>query len=159
MSIATESFARTETLKTAPLETISHDGQIISIILRQNYTSDRIEFFSPDNFSQQLGFLPHKKGNTIHAHFHKEVDKKIVLTQEVLFIRKGKVQVNFYTPDKEFITSRETGVGDIIFLCSGGHGFKILEDTEMIEVKQGPYSGKDDDKELFRGVEEDDTGK
>jgi len=138
-------------------ERIQYDGKIISIILRRDYTAGAIEFFSPDDFSQQLGFLPHKKGNTINAHFHKTIDKRITLTQEVLFVRKGKIRVDFYTPAKEHLASREIEAGDIVFLCSGGHGFKILEDTEMIEVKQGPYSGKDNDKELFRGVE-DDTG-
>ncbi|GAI41754.1 unnamed protein product, partial [marine sediment metagenome] len=94
----------------------------------------------------------------IKAHFHKKVHRDIFLTQEVLFIKKGKVTVNFYTIDKKYITSRLLNAGDVIFLCSGGHGFKMLEDTEMIEVKQGPYSGRDTDKEIFEG-RENDSGK
>uniref|UniRef100_A0A7V3N548 Cupin domain-containing protein n=1 Tax=candidate division CPR3 bacterium TaxID=2268181 RepID=A0A7V3N548_UNCC3 len=135
------------------LEKIKDEEKLIAIILRSNHHSDKIEFFSPPDFSQQLGYLPHKKGNIIPAHFHKEVHRKVTVTQEVLFIRKGRVLVNFYSTDQKFIASRELGPGDVLFLCSGGHGFKILEDTEMIEVKQGPYSGKDSDKVLFEGVE------
>ena len=47
---------------------------------------------------------------------------------------------------------RELTSGDVLFLCSGGHGFKILESTEMIEVKQGPYSNREKDKEEFGGI-------
>lgn len=111
-------------------------------------------FFTPSGFSQQLGFLPHKKGGILNAHLHNKVNREITLTQEVLFIKRGKIQVNFYTEDKEYITSRELKTGDVILLCSGGHGFKMLEDTEMIEVKQGPHLG-DGDKERFEGVEND----
>ncbi len=136
-------------------EEIRHNGKLMAIILRANYTSNKTTFFSPPDFSQQLGCIVYKKDGVIKAHFHKETHRNITVTQEVLFIRKGKLVVNFYTTSKEYITSRELSTGDIIFLCSGGHGFKMLEDTEMIEVKQGPYSGKDTDKEVFEGIEND----
>lgn len=134
-------------------EEIKYENQLIAIILRNSYTSDKTVFFSHSDFSQQLGYIVYKKNGIINAHFHREIDRKITLTQEVLFIKKGKLVVNFYTNNKTYITSRELNVGDTIFLCAGGHGFKMLEDTEMIEVKQGPYSGRDSDKELFEGVE------
>jgi hypothetical protein len=134
-------------------EEIKHEGKLIAIIVRSNYTSDGIMFFSPPDFSQQLGYLPHKKGSVIKPHIHKQIERKVTLTQEVLFIRKGKILVNLYTEDKKHIASRELSAGDVILLCSGGHGFKMLEDIEMIEVKQGPYSGKGNDKEVFEGIE------
>lgn len=136
-------------------EEIKHNDRLIAIILRSHYTSEKTIFFSPPDFSQQLGYIVYKKDGVIKAHSHKEVHRKITLTQEVLFIKKGRLAVNLYTLDKEYITSRELNTGDIIFLCSGGHGFKMLEDTEMVEVKQGPYSGKESDKELFEGIEND----
>jgi len=139
-------------------EEIKHQNKLIALILRANHVSDKVEFFSPPDFSQQVGFLPHKKGNVIQAHFHKEVHRRITMTQEVLFIRKGRILVNFYAVDRAFITSRELEAGDVLFLCAGGHGFKMLEDTEMIEIKQGPYSGKDSDKVRFEG-RENDSGK
>ncbi|MDI6704283.1 MAG: hypothetical protein QME40_06415 [bacterium] len=133
-------------------EEIKHQEKLIAIILRSNYTSDNIVFFTPSSFSQQLGFLPHKKGGIVKAHLHCKVNREITLTQEVLFIRKGRIRVNFYADDKEYLTSRELNTGDTILLCSGGHGFNMLEDTEMIEVKQGPHLG-DGDKERFEGIE------
>jgi hypothetical protein len=136
-------------------EEIRYDGELLAIILRLNYRFDKTTFFSLPEFSQQLGYIVYKKNGVIKAHFHKRVHRKITLTQEVLFVKKGKLEVNFYTFGKEYVTSRELSAGDTIFLCSGGHGFKMLEDTEIIEIKQGPYSGKDSDKELFAGVEND----
>ena len=136
-------------------EEIKYNEKLIAIILCSNYTRDNIVFFSPPDFSQQLGYLSHKKGSVIKSHVHKQVDRKITLTQEVLFIKKGRVLVNLYAEDKKYITSRELSAGDVILLCSGGHGFKILEDIEMIEVKQGPYSGKGNDKEVFEDIEND----
>ena len=133
-------------------EEIKHGERLIAIIIRSNYISDKTVFFGYPSFSQQLGYLLHKEGDTIMSHFHKKVNRKITLTQEVLFIKKGKIVTYFYTDKKEYITSRELGAGDVLFLCSGGHGFKMLEDTEIIEVKQGPYSGRENDKEVFDGV-------
>lgn len=134
-------------------EEIRGGNELIAIILRANYSNKKTVFFSPPEFSQQLGYIVHKKGGVIEPHFHKEVHRNIIRTQEVLFIKKGKVSVNFYTPEKNFVASRQLNRGDIIFLCSGGHGFKMLKDSEIIEVKQGPYSGREIDKELFKGIE------
>lgn len=142
-------------MKDKSYEEIKHNDKLVAIILRANYVSEKTTFFGSPDFSQQLGYIVYKKDGVIKAHFHKESHRNIVLTQEVLFIKKGKLIVNFYTTDKEYIASKELNAGDIIFLCSGGHGFKMIEDTEMIEVKQGPYSGKDIDKELFEGIEND----
>jgi hypothetical protein len=115
-----------------PYEEIKYKDKLLAILLRADFQSNQVNFFSPADFSQQLGFLPHHKGHVIPAHFHKKVHREITMTQEVLFIRKGKVKVNFYTNQKEYITFRELYTGDVVFLCSGGHGFEILEDTEMI---------------------------
>jgi len=133
-------------------EEIKHEGKLISIIVRSGYTSDGITFFSPRDFSQQLGYLSHKEGSVIKPHIHKRIERNVTLTQEVLFIRKGRILANLYSEDKKHLASRELSAGDVILLCSGGHGLKILEDTEMIEVKQGPYSGKGNDKEVFEGI-------
>ncbi len=140
-------------MKNTGYEEIKYNDKLIAIILRAHYTAEKTTFFSPPDFSQQLGYIVYKKDGIIKAHSHKEVHRKITLTQELLFIKKGRLVVNLYTPNKEYITSKELKVGDIIFLCAGGHEFKMFEDTEMIEVKQGPYSGRDDDKELFEGIE------
>ena len=100
-------------------------------------------------------FSSTRQGHIIPAHFHKKIQREIFLTQEVLLIKKGEIQVNLYSNEQEFLTSRLLHAGDIIFLCSGGHGFTMLQDSEIVEVKQGPYSGRDSDKENFAGIEND----
>jgi len=131
-----------------PVEQIISDNKIISIIIRSEFSKPGIEFFTPGDFSQQLGYMKHKKGETIQEHIHVLHVREIQYTQETLFIKKGRVKINFYHQDKSFFTSRELKTGDVILLASGGHGFEFLEETEMIEVKQGPYCG-DQDKVRF----------
>ena len=96
--------------------------------------------------------MKHPKGKIIQAHRHKQVKREVLYTQEVLVIKSGKLKVNFYDDNEKYLESCVLGKGDIILLASGGHGFEILEDLEMVEVKQGPYS-PDDDKVRFKGIE------
>lgn len=131
------------------LEEIKDGKEIIAIILRADYVGENgARFFTPEDYSQQLGYIKHPAGKKISAHAHKLVVRKIKRTQEVLLIKSGKVQVDFYTTDKQYLESTILNKGDVIALASGGHGFEMLEDTEMIEVKQGPYAGMDD-KDYF----------
>ena len=140
-------------IKTDGLEYMYHEGELYCIVLRDNYKNETISFFTPDSFSQQLGYLPHKKGNVIKPHKHKINKREILYTHEVLLLKKGKVKVNFYKNEKTYVDSEIINEGDIILLCGGGHGFELLEDTIMIEIKQGPYVGIED-KERFEGIEE-----
>ena len=133
------------------IERISNENELMAIIIRSDYSKDGIEFFTPDEFSQQLGYMKRPKGKIIPPHVHNPVPREVEYTQEVLFIRKGKVKIDFYTQEKTYIESRILNTGDIILLASGGHGFTMLEPTEMIEVKQGPFTG-DKDKTRFEGI-------
>lgn len=146
--------------KVEGLEYIYNGGELYCIILRDNFHSESITFFTPDSLSQQLGYLPHKKGGIIKSHRHRINRREILYTQEVLFIKKGKVKVNFYDREKTYTGSEILNEGDVILLCGGWHGFNLLEDAIIIEVKQGPYMGIND-KDHFEGVEErhDDPGK
>jgi len=130
------------------IEQIEFNNQIYAIIIRSNYSEDGAHFFTPDDFSQQLAFMKHKKGHKIQSHNHKPIQRIIEYTKEVLIIKKGSLRVDFYNDDREFLESRVLNAGDIILLAHGGHGFEVLEDVEMVEVKQGPYAG-DDDKIKF----------
>jgi hypothetical protein len=135
------------------VENITHGDQILAIIIRKNYKKDGVEFFTPDSFSQQLGYMSHKKGKIIEAHIHNPVKREVEMTKEVLVIKSGKVKVNFYDDNKNYLNkSTVLEEGDVILLAYGGHGFEVLEDLEMIEVKQGPYVG-DRDKTRFTGIE------
>lgn len=126
------------------LEKILFKKEIYAIILRKKYKSSGIKFFTPNKFSQQLAYMKRPKGYVIKPHIHKKVKKEIKFTQEVLFIRSGKVKVEFFNNKKIFIKSKILNEGDIVLLSKGGHGFKILQECEIIEVKQGPYDPKSD---------------
>lgn len=131
---------------------VADNENIYAVILRNEYSNPKISFFTPDSFSQQLGYLPHKSGNIIAPHLHNSSKREVFFTHEVLFLKKGKVEVYFYDEKKEFLGTDILHAGDVILLCGGGHGFKILEEAVMIEVKQGPFMGTDD-KTRFQGVE------
>ena len=126
------------------IKTIIHNNIQLAIIIKHNYKKDGIEFFTPNEYSQQLAYMSHKKGKKIDAHIHNKVTRDVHLTQEVLVIRKGKLRVDFYSQDKIYLESTILEKGDVILLASGGHGFEALEDLEMIEIKQGPYLGEED---------------
>lgn len=126
------------------IENILHNGELLSVIIRSQYKKDGIDFFTPDDFSQQLGYMNRPEGYEIPPHVHNVVPRNITLTQEVLFIKSGKVRVDYYDNDKIYLESRIVETGDVVLLATGGHGFKMLEQSEIIEVKQGPYCGEMD---------------
>jgi hypothetical protein len=133
------------------LEIIKINQKILAIILRDNYKSEGISFFTPNDFSQQLGYMNRPKGYKIDPHLHNRVKRKIEYTNEVLLIKSGKVRVDFYDENKNYFESRMLNKGDVILLVQGGHGFEMLEQSEMIEIKQGPYVN-DDDKTRFKSI-------
>ncbi|MEO6327859.1 MAG: hypothetical protein ABIO55_02955 [Ginsengibacter sp.] len=135
------------------IENIFNGKSLLAIIIRSSYKTDGIKFFTPGDFSQQLGYMNRKKGYTIDPHTHNLVERNVTLTQEVLFIKSGKVRVDFFDDVKNYLESRILEKGDVILLAAGGHGFEIIEDAEMIEVKQGPYFG-DQDKIRFSHLPE-----
>jgi hypothetical protein len=139
-------------VKQEGLEFCYNDHELYCIIVCSSFDSETITFFTPDSFSQQLGYLPHKKNAIIKPHIHLHNKREVFYTQEVLFIKRGKVKVNFYDLDKKYVFSEFLECGDFILLCGGGHGFEIIEDACMIEIKQGPFLGKDD-KHRFKGIE------
>jgi mannose-6-phosphate isomerase-like protein (cupin superfamily) len=131
------------------IEEILHQSNTLAIIVRRDFQKTGINFFTPNDYSQQLAYMSHPAGKEIQPHVHKRVQREVHYTQETLFIRKGKLQVDFYSNDQEYLETRTLEAGDVILLVQGGHGFKVLEDVQMFEVKQGPYAG-DDDKIKFK---------
>jgi hypothetical protein len=97
--------------------------------------------------------MRHTAGKRIEPHTHNIVPREVFLTQEVLLLREGKLRVDLYDDNQAYLESRILGPGDVILLASGGHGFTVLEEVEMIEVKQGPYCG-DHDKTRFQGIDD-----
>ncbi|HNZ26106.1 MAG TPA: hypothetical protein PLG34_01160 [Spirochaetota bacterium] len=133
------------------LEEIKFNDEILAIIIYSSFSKDGIHFFTPDDFSQQLAYMKHPKGKLIQPHVHNPVSREVKYTKEVLFIKKGKIRVDFFDDCQNYLKSRILQSGDIILLSSGGHGFEVIEEIEMIEVKQGPYAG-DQDKTRFNCV-------
>lgn len=119
-------------------------GENLAIIIKADYEKDGVEFFTPDDYSQQLAFMKHEKGKIIDPHVHNHVERQVHYTQEVLVIRRGKLRVDFYTDNRNYLESYILEGGDVILLASGGHGFEVLDDVEMFEIKQGPYAGEND---------------
>ena len=136
------------------MEIIQKKNKTLAYIIRDDHQCDGVDFITPDDYSQQVAYMHHPAGKVIAAHVHNLVHRSVLFTQEVLFIKKGKLRVDFYDEYEDYIESRILDPGDVLLLVSGGHGFKALEELEMIEVKQGPYAG-DQDKTRFQGIEDD----
>jgi len=126
-------------------------SKLLAIIISSTFKDPGVHFFTPGDFSQQLAYMRHPAGKIIDPHMHNPVRREVHFTQEVLLIKVGKLRVDFYDHDRNYFKSHILQAGDVILLIEGGHGFEVLEEVEMIEVKQGPYVG-DQDKTRFDGV-------
>jgi hypothetical protein len=133
------------------IENISYDNRVLAMILRSTFNEPGIKFFTPDNYSQQLAYMNRPQGYVIQPHVHNSVPRQVQFTKEVLFIKSGSVRVDFYDDEQNYLESRILNPGDVILLAFGGHGFEMLEASEIIEVKQGPYAG-DADKTRFEST-------
>jgi len=133
------------------IETLKNGDQLLAVIVSHDFREPGIHFFTPNDLSQQLAFMRHPAGKVIDPHVHNAVSRNVQYTQEVLFIKSGRLRVDFYDNGQMYLESRILEGGDVILLATGGHGFEVLDEVEMIEVKQGPYFG-DQDKTRFIGV-------
>lgn len=134
------------------IERIVNKEQELAIIIRHSFRKDGIEFFTPGTYSQQIGYMNRPAGYVISPHVHNPVAREVQYTKEVLLIKSGRLRVDFYSEEQEYLESAILETGDVIMLAYGGHGFEMLEPTEIIEVKQGPYAG-DQDKTRFEPVD------
>lgn len=126
------------------IENVLHSERTLAVILYADFKKEGIHFFTSDEFSQQLGYMNRPRGYVIPPHVHNPVQREVQFTKEVLFIKSGKVRVDFYDEEQNYLLSRILNQGDVILLAFGGHGFEMLEPSEIIEVKQGPYAGEAD---------------
>lgn len=134
---------------------IKNQETILGIIIKKEYKKDGISFFSPPEFSQQLGYMNRPKDYIIAPHDHNPVPRTIEWTQEVLIIKSGRIRLDLYLPEsRKYLESYILETGDLVLLAHGGHGIKMLEESEILEVKQGPYAGEAD-KTRFTPVTDD----
>jgi hypothetical protein len=130
------------------VERVLHCGQPLAYVIRSGYVPSATTFLTPPEFKQQVGFVVYPKGGQVARHVHLPIERRVVGTSEVLVVREGRCLVDIYADDHELVATRELRQGDIMLMVGGGHGFRMLEDTVFLEVKQGPYTGVDE-KERF----------
>ena len=136
------------------IEKVVHKKKLQALIVRGKYRNRKgVTFFTPNESTQQFGYMKHKKKYVIRPHLHKKRLTKILNTTEVILILKGILRVDFYTQYEKYLSSKILKENDIIMLVHGGHGFKVLKNVEMLEIKQGPYS-LIKDKIKFENIDE-----
>jgi hypothetical protein len=112
-----------------------------AIVIRSDEKIDGIQFFSPEDYSQQIGLMTRPEGYVVPAHVHNQVERVITATQEVLIIRKGECVVTLISQSDESDDQIHLTDGDTILLAHGAHKIEMLSDCEILEIKQGPYAG------------------
>lgn len=133
----------------APMEWLRDNaGRPLALIVRASVEPSQTEFMTPSEFKQQVGFVVYPEGGEIKRHVHLPLERHLIGTAEVLVLRKGRCLMDVYDDDRVLVATRELRLGDVMLMVGGGHGFRMLEDTVFLEVKQGPYTGLQE-KELF----------
>jgi hypothetical protein len=130
------------------IETISDQGQILCVIIDTTQLPDHTTFLTPAEFKQQVGFVVYPKSGEVARHLHRKLERHLVGTSEVLIVKKGHCLIDIYSDDRKLVATRELFPGNVMLMVGGGHGFRMLEDTVLLEIKQGPYTGLDE-KEVF----------
>jgi len=129
-------------------EKIERDGRPLVYIVRTRQMPDKTTFLTPPEFKQQVGFVVYPKGGEIARHVHRRLERRLVGTSEVLLVQKGRCLIDIFDDERNLLATRELVPGDLMLMVGGGHGFRMLEDTVLLEIKQGPYTGMDE-KERF----------
>ena len=136
------------------IEYIKNNENLLAIIVRNDYKQEGLKFFTSETNTQQIGCVGHPKGTVCQAHIHNKIKREVYYTSETLIIKEGKVRADIYDNEKNYLESKILEKGDVILFTDGGHGFTFLEDTQMVEIKQGPYLSVND-KVRFEGIKED----
>ena len=129
-------------------EIINWNDQPLTYIIRADSAPDKTTFLTPPEFKQQVGFVVYSAGGEVKRHLHLPLERHLIGTSEVLIVRQGQCLMDIYNDDRELVATRELRTGDVMLMVGGGHGFRMLEDTVFLEVKQGPYTGVEE-KERF----------
>ena len=130
------------------IEHITWNGEPLCYIVRAELNPEQTTFLTPPEFKQQVGYIVYPAGGEIARHIHRPLERHLVGTSEVLVVKKGRCLIDIYNDDRELVATRELYPGDVMLMVGGGHGFRMLEDTVFLEIKQGPYTGLDE-KEQF----------
>ncbi|MBS0206856.1 MAG: hypothetical protein JSS49_28615 [Planctomycetes bacterium] len=123
------------------VEHIQWHNQHIATLIRSEFSPESTTFVTPDSYYQQAGFVVYPRGGSVQTHTHLPLQRHLVGTPETLIVLRGSAEVDLYGLDKSFMGTWNLRRLDILLLVSGGHGLRFLEDTTLLEIKQGPYTG------------------
>jgi hypothetical protein len=130
------------------IEQITDNNRPLANIIRASFLPERTTFLTPPEYKQQVGFVVYPSGGEVTRHTHLPLERHIVGTSEVILVKKGRCLLDIYNDERELVATRELNAGDLMLMVGGGHGFRMLEDTILLEIKQGPYTGVEE-KERF----------
>tara|TARA_Y100000768_G_scaffold374886_1_gene345084 strand:+ start:9780 stop:10181 length:402 start_codon:yes stop_codon:yes gene_type:complete len=130
------------------IEIIYDNDVAVAYFIDSNWNPKKTEFITPDDLNQQMGMIVYSKDESITPHEHLPITRTIEGTTECIIVRKGSCFIDIYNKEQKKINTKKLKIGDIILLLGGSHGFRMIEDTVLFEVKQGPYAG-DQDKRRF----------
>ena len=130
------------------VEHLTWNRKVLAYIIHGCFIPQSTVFLTPPEFKQQVGFVVYPAGGEIQRHDHRPLERNIIGTSEVLVVKCGRCEIDIYNDERQIVATRELGPGDIMLMVAGGHGFRMLEDTVLLEIKQGPYTGVDE-KERF----------
>jgi hypothetical protein len=130
------------------VETFADEHGPLCHIVRTAGLPDATLFPAPATLSLQAGFIVHPKDHEIARHEHVPVERTLAGTGEVLLVLRGRCEIDVYDHARQLVATRVLETGDLMIMSGGGHGFRMLEDTVLFEVKQGPYFGPGE-KERF----------
>lgn len=116
-------------------------GAPLAYIVHAQQPPVRTTFHTPPECTLQLGHIVCPSGGQIQRHVHTPVRRELVGSAEVLMVQQGWCEVDIYSRERRLVDTRELHSGDIMIAVAGGHGFRMLADTVLVEVKQGPYPG------------------
>ena len=119
-------------------------GDLLAMVVRGDFSGGKYNFFTPDDFPLQMGTSFYPAGDRIQPHVHVPQLRQVELVNEYIYVKSGRVELTLYTKDRMPVTKFELSAGDSLLLTGGGHGFKVIDACQLIEVKQGPYLGMDD---------------
>jgi hypothetical protein len=126
------------------------DGLIVAKIIKNGDWPENLQFYSEDRDFLQVATWNYNFGKHLKAHGHKVCARSSDRTNEVLFIKKGKIKAYFYDEDDNMIKEEDLTTGDIVIIYAGGHAYDILEEnTQVLEIKNGPYPGLEADKKII----------
>jgi hypothetical protein len=123
------------------LQTIRDGENVIAILIPRDLPVEGARFISPADYPFQVGVLTHRAGAALQAHSHAKIKIETDIFQEILILQSGRMEVDLYGLDNRFLSSVILEPGDAILLVDGGHGVRMLADSRILEVKQGPYPG------------------